>query len=125
MQARGPGGEQDFKAQEAAAPKVSVQPQQPGGCHGRALLHHSCQKQNELFQDPSAPACALLLPTQHFCHPLRGASLLFLVPISISGSADLCISVGSSADARKPLAPSSCWISPETRLFCAAAEGQD
>uniref|UniRef100_A0A8C5X6X0 Uncharacterized protein n=1 Tax=Malurus cyaneus samueli TaxID=2593467 RepID=A0A8C5X6X0_9PASS len=48
-------GEQELKAQEAAAPRVSVQPrrvsvqpQQPSGCRGRALLHHSCQQQNGL-----------------------------------------------------------------------------
>lgn len=35
-------GEQELKAQEASAPGLSVQPKQPRGCHGRALLHHSC-----------------------------------------------------------------------------------
>lgn len=62
---RGPEvlGEQELKAQEAAAPGVSMQPRQPGSCHGRALLHHSCQQQKELFQEQSAPAGVLLFPT--------------------------------------------------------------
>lgn len=54
-------GDQELKAREAAAPMVSMQLQQPGSCHGRALLHHSCQRQNELFQEQSA------LPVRCFC----------------------------------------------------------
>lgn len=62
-------GEQELKAREAAAPMVSMQSQQPGGCHGRALLHHSCQRQNELLQEQSA------LPVLSFCLPNTSAIL--------------------------------------------------
>lgn len=91
-------GKQDFKAQEAAAPgvhAVSAARRPPREGTAPSLLPAS---RMNCFRSSQPPACELLLPTQHFCHPLRETLPYFSfsssqkfpepleVPISISAS---------------------------------------